>query len=124
MTEGPGWYQDPAGTYSYRYWNGSQWTSQVSTGGTAGSDPNPLDPSIAATPPAPGTAAPGQAAPQQPTVEVSQSGGGSGAGTVVAVVLGVIAIIVVIALLANASSEEDSTPNIDVTVTTQPASDS
>lgn len=124
MTEAPGWYKDPTGSYSYRYWDGARWTDQVSTGGGSGSDPNPIDPGVVNTPPAPGTAAPGQVAAQQPTVQVTQSRG-SGAGTVVAVVLGVIAIIVVIALLVNASGEEeDSTPNIDITVTTQPASDS
>ncbi|HSF86389.1 MAG TPA: DUF2510 domain-containing protein [Acidimicrobiia bacterium] len=119
MGDGPGWYRDPSGAYSYRYWDGAQWTSRVSSGGATGNDPNPMDPGVAATPPAPGTAAPVQVVPPQPTVQVTQSRGGSGAGTVVAIVLGVIAIIVVIALLANAASEEEPTPDIDITVTTQ-----
>ena len=37
MSQQPsGWYTDPTTKYSYRFWNGSQWTNQVSTGGNTG----------------------------------------------------------------------------------------
>jgi hypothetical protein len=29
----PGWYPDPGGRYHYRWWNGSEWTAQVSVDG-------------------------------------------------------------------------------------------
>lgn len=29
MSHGPGWYQDPSDDASYRYWDGSSWTSQT-----------------------------------------------------------------------------------------------
>jgi hypothetical protein len=35
----PGWYTDPAGRFQHRYWNGAQWTENVSTAGVAGVDP-------------------------------------------------------------------------------------
>lgn len=54
-----GWYSDPKGSYLYRFWNGTQWTDQVSNGGThSGIDPDPVSANMVATLPAPGTAAP------------------------------------------------------------------
>ena len=35
----PGWYSDPARRHGYRYWNGSRWTSDVSTEEQVSSDP-------------------------------------------------------------------------------------
>jgi len=46
-----GWLSDPTGRFEYRYWDGSQWTANVSRGGQTASDP--LSP-----PPPPGGAAP------------------------------------------------------------------
>ena len=34
----PNWYPDPSGRFSLRYWNGTQWTEHVSTGGTTTTD--------------------------------------------------------------------------------------
>ena len=49
-----GWYTDPTSKYSYRFWNGSQWTNQVSTGGKTGADPDPMGADAATAQPAPG----------------------------------------------------------------------
>lgn len=118
----PGWYTDPTRTYSYRYWDGQNWTNQVSSGGTSGSDPNPLDPTIAATPPAPGseaqTTAP--APPTQPTVQVSQSSGGSSFGTIIGVILAIIVVVVLIAVIASSSGDDTSTTDAPTQTTEAP----
>ena len=36
---GAGWHSDPLGRHEFRYWNGVNWTSDVSDQGTASSDP-------------------------------------------------------------------------------------
>ena len=33
------WYKDPSGRYELRYWNGTQWTEHVATGGRQSVDP-------------------------------------------------------------------------------------
>ena len=35
----PGWFPDPLERYEHRYFNGSSWTSDVSTGGQRSVDP-------------------------------------------------------------------------------------
>jgi hypothetical protein len=37
----PAWHPDPSGRFHYRWWNGSEWTSQVSTDGHHLVDTNP-----------------------------------------------------------------------------------
>lgn len=37
----PAWYPDPSGRFHYRWWDGTQWTSQVSTDGHHLTDTNP-----------------------------------------------------------------------------------
>lgn len=44
------WRPDPLGRYEYRYWNGTEWTADVSTAGSQEKDPNGLAPNPAATP--------------------------------------------------------------------------
>jgi hypothetical protein len=114
------WYTDPTGRYQYRYWNGVQWSDQVSNGGPSGTDPNPLDPNIAATPPAPGSraAAPPQAEPAapQPAVQVSQSSGGIGFGVILGALLALVAVVVVLVVLL--SNSDDSTTTTEVPDTT------
>ena len=43
MTEtgnhGPNWYPDPMGRHEYRWYDGSQWTDQVSSHGRTATDP-------------------------------------------------------------------------------------
>jgi opacity protein-like surface antigen len=39
------WLPDPFGRYAYRYWNGAEWTTTVSTNGTTESDPQGIGPS-------------------------------------------------------------------------------
>lgn len=110
-----GWYHDPAGRFTYRYWTGAQWTEQVSSEGRTASDP--VDASFAEVPPAPGTGAPAQSAEPAPTVEVTTKSGG-GFGAILAVILGIVAIVLVVALLVS-DSGDSSTPTTDEVVTTE-----
>lgn len=119
-----GWYTDPTGRYMYRYWDGRQWMSQVSSGGPAATDPTPMEHGAVTVPPAPGTDAPTppQAQPAQ-TIQVTQKRG-SAFGTIVGVVLAIVAIVVLIVILINASNEDTSTTEAPattqaVTATTQ-----
>jgi hypothetical protein len=113
-----GWYTDPTTKYSYRYWNGVQWTNQVSTGGNTGADPEPMGADIATAPPAPGTEAPVPPQPQPATtVQVTQKRG-SAFGTIIGVVLALIAIVVLIVVLMNASGD-DTTDTTQAPATTE-----
>jgi hypothetical protein len=116
--EPTGWYTDPTGRYMYRYWNGTQWTDQVSSSGETLTDPNAMDPAVVATPPAPGSAAPTppQATPP-PTVQVSQKSGSS-FGMILGVLLGIVAVIVLIVVLVSQSGG-DSTETPETPVTTE-----
>ncbi len=108
-----GWYTDPTSQYMYRYWNGTQWTNQVSSSGTTLNDPNAMDPSAAATPPAPGSEA---ASPPQadvaPTVQVTQKSGGF--GTVIAAIVAIVAVVVLIVVLVNLSGDDSPTSDTEV----------
>jgi len=100
-----GWYNDPTSRYQYRYWNGAQWTTEVSSGGTALTDPNGMEANAINTPPAPGTAAPTPPpAATQPSVQVTQKSG-SAIGTIIGVGLAVLAVIVLIVVLMNQSGD-------------------
>ena len=114
MTQPPkGWYTDPTSEYMYRYWNGTQWTNQVSSSGTILNDPNAMDPSAASTPPAPGSEA---ASPPQadvaPTVQVTQKSGGF--GTVIGVIVAIVAVVVLIVVLVNLSGDDSPTSDTEV----------
>jgi hypothetical protein len=114
-----GWYTDPMGRFTYRFWNGSEWTDQVSNGGTSGIDPNPMDESIVTTPPAPGSQAPGP--PQSastPSVQVTQRSGGMGLGTIIGVLIGVLIVVVIVVVLIN-NAGDDSTDTTDAPTTTE-----
>lgn len=104
----PGWYSDPAGLFTYRYWDGSRWTSHVSSNGDTATDPSPLPPEVAEVPPAPGTMAPMAGPPaqqqSQPTVEVRQ-----GSGTLAGVVVGVLIVAIVVVLFVVLSGDGDDT---------------
>ncbi len=117
MTPPPkGWYTDPTSQYMYRYWNGTQWTNQVSSSGTTLNDPNAMDPSAASTPPAPGSEA---ASPPQadvaPTVQVTQKSGGF--GTVIAAMVAIVAVVVLIVVLVNLSGDDSPTSDTEVPAT-------
>jgi len=111
-----GWYKDPTSQYMYRYWNGTQWTNQVSSSGTTLNDPNAMDPSAASTPPAPGSEA---ASPPQadvaPTVQVTQKSGGF--GTVIAAIVAIVAVVVLIVVLVNLSGDDSPTSDTEVPAT-------
>lgn len=113
-----GWYTDPTGSYSYRYWDGTSWTSQVGSGGPSGTDPNPLDPAVAAAPPAPGTAAPEPSTQGPPqAVQVTQKSGGSTFGIIIGVIVAIVAVVILIAVLA--SGDDESSTSTDAPVTTE-----
>lgn len=121
-----GWYADPTGRHTYRYWDGSRWSSQVSDGGTAGADPMELDESVAEIPPAPGTRAPA-AQPtadtsSSPRVEVTQRSSGSGLVGVLGVVIGAALVILILVMLFNNAGDDGSTSSTQApatSVTTQ-----
>ena len=124
----PGWQSDPTGKHDHRYWDGSQWTDNVSDGGVASTDayehaagvddpPGPLDPTVVApTPPAPDATAawattPGAPAPPPPYVPtnpVSSGGGGSKRGLLVGVGILAAVAIAVVAFLALGKDDDKS----------------
>jgi Protein of unknown function (DUF2510)/Fibronectin type III domain len=62
-----GWYTDPAARHERRYWDGTDWTSQVSDGGVTGTDqpgfrPPPVPQAPAEPPPAATSAVPAASA--------------------------------------------------------------
>jgi hypothetical protein len=114
-----GWYDDPTNRYMYRYWNGANWVDQVSSGTTNSTDPTPMDPSAAVTPPAPGTAAPTPSQPAAaPTVHVTQKSG-MGFGAVIGVILVIVAIGVLVVVLIGSSSDDTSTSTTAAPATTE-----
>ena len=119
-TSSAGWYRDPTGRFANRYWNGQQWTNQVSGGGVTGIDEPPSETLF--VPPSPGSASP--SAPVPPTVQVTQQAPRSSVGTVVAVVLGIIAIVAVLFLFMNQSSDSDSTNTTSPPATTEAPAES
>ena len=119
MAQPAEWYSDPSGRYQYRYWDGSQWTNQVSSGGPSAVDPNPLDATVINTPPAPGSqAALAQPPAPQPAVQVSQTSGGMGMGVIIGALVAVVAVIILVVILM-AGSDDDTTDTTLPTDTTE-----
>ncbi len=120
-----GWYNDPTGRYTNRYWDGVQWTDSVNSGGANSVDPVPSGEVLA--PPAPGTAARVAAAPAQPAaINVSaQSGRGGGGGSSMGLIIGalavvVVALIVVVIVANNNDSGDEPTDTTEAPVQTDP----
>lgn len=115
-----GWYTDPVRRFQYRFWNGTQWTNQVSNSGTSGTDPDALHPEVVVTPPAPGSQAPGppQPAAAPPAVQVSQKSS-SGLGVIVGVLIGILLVVIIVAVVIVNSGDDTSTTEPSVTVTTE-----
>ena len=119
QTQPAGWYQDPTGVSTFRYWDGRLWTNQISGDGRTATDPNPMDLGIAGTPPAPGTAAPmPPTTPPQATVQVVQKSN-SAFGTVLGVLIAVILIAILIIFLVNQGDDDGSTATTQTPVTTE-----
>jgi hypothetical protein len=117
-----GWYSDPTDRYIYRYWDGTQWTEQVSGGGASTTaDDVPLDATVVRVPPLPGTEAQSPAQPPaQPAVVVTQKSGSTFIAAI-GVILAIIAIIVIVVMLTNQSADDpDSNPGT-TSVTEAPA---
>ncbi len=57
-THAAGWLPDPLGRFQYRYWNGSEWTNQVSTNGSNETDPLGVAPTPADLGPPAGNGSP------------------------------------------------------------------
>lgn len=125
MSEASGWYADPTGRHTYRYWGGSKWSNQVSDGGTAGVDPIEMDEATAVIPPAPGTQAPGMQPtttpdrPSSPGVEVTQRSGGSSAG-ILGVLVGAIIVIIILVIVFNNVGDDGGTTPTDAPAVTEP----
>jgi len=127
MAQAADWYADPSGRYQYRYWDGYQWTNQVSSGGPSALDPNPLDASVINVPPPPGSQAatpvrkePEPVAPQ-PAVQVSQSGGNTSFGVVLGALLALIAVIVLVIVLLTSSDDGTTDTTVPTDTTEEPA---
>jgi len=101
-----GWYSDPTGRHTQRYWDGTRWTEHVATGASTVTDP--IDPSAAGIPPAPGTEARAAAPPTQ-RVEVTTRSGGSVLGAVIGVLIAAIVLVVVLIVLSSNDSTEPAT---------------
>lgn len=120
---GPGWYNDPTNRHFYRYWDGAEWTGQVSDGGTSGVDPEDVDPALVAVPPAPGSAAPG-APPEAPapTVQVTQGGGGGfGMGAILGILVGIVIIVLIVLVIVSSGGDDGGTTTTVAEVTTTAA---
>jgi len=73
-----GWYSDPAQRHQFRYWDGSQWTAHVSTGGVTSVDPAGAGPVGQAA----ATGQPGSDLPATMAVPAATAaGGGTPGGT-------------------------------------------
>jgi hypothetical protein len=91
-----GWYSDPAQRHQFRYWDGSEWTAHVSTGGVTSVDPagpGPAQPGLAAagTPGAGTPVPPGAGAadgPQAGGLAATIAGPAVASGTAVGVAAG------------------------------------
>lgn len=130
----PGWQSDPTGKHDHRYWDGSQWTDNVSDAGVASTDAyepaavaDAGDPTVADTPvvAADATAAwpttPGAPAPPPPYVPtnpVSSGGGGSKKGLLVGGGILAAVAIAVVAFLALSKDDDKKTDNASSTDTT------
>ena len=126
MPQPADWYADPTNRYEYRYWDGSQWTNQVSGRGRGSLDPSPLDPNMVATPPAPGSrpvpVAPMQEPPPpQPAVQVSQKTSGTGLAAFLGALVVAIAIIFLIIALASGSDDDTTDTTVPAETTEEPA---
>ena len=120
-----GWYNDPTSHFVYRYWDGTQWTNQVSSGGNTSTDPEAMDPSAAKTPPVPGSAAPTPTeTTAQPPVQVTQKSSGMGAGVIIGLLLAALAVIVLVVVLMNNASDDPSTTTVAPVTTEAPATTS
>jgi hypothetical protein len=90
----PGWHPDPFQRHEYRYWDGVQWTDQVSNQGQTASDP-PVESApaaAAAAPTGPAVAEPAYGAPPPPKKKMG--------GLLLLLIGGGVALLVVIALVA------------------------
>lgn len=135
----PGWQSDPTGKHDHRYWDGSQWTDNVSDAGVASTDAyepaavaDAGDPTVADTPvvAADATAAwpttPGAPAPPPPYVPtnpVSSGGGGSKKGLLVGGGILAAVAIAVVAFLALSKDDDKKTDNASSTDTAETTKD-
>lgn len=105
-----GWYNDPTGRYSNRYWDGTKWTEAVSSGGANEIDRAALPVSLA--PPAPGTEVRGTVLDQPPTIQVTTQGGRSSGGTFFGFVAGAVALLfglIIVIYAISVNSDDDGT---------------
>lgn len=121
MTQEPsGWYADPTRRHAYRYWDGQDWTDQVSDGGTPGVDPIEVGAPTSNTPPAPGTKAPAPSQPtQQTAAQTSRSSGGTGFGVVLGLLIAIAVIVAIVVFVMNGGEDGGETSTTVAPVTTE-----
>jgi hypothetical protein len=126
----PGWQADPTGRFEHRYWDGTQWTDDVSNAGVASTDPftpgasasdapaaddsGAADPTIAqpAAPTDPTAAWPTSPAPPVPPSAIPPAAPSAG-GSNKRVLIGGIAAVVVVAVVAFLLLGGDDKSNLD-----------
>jgi hypothetical protein len=108
-TPAPGWHPDPTGRHEYRYWDGSQWTDDVSDQGATTHDPvaGPGAPTVQSTLPGaamgePTTAYGTNTFPPQPQRS------GPPAALIVGLVILALALIGGVAFLVTSSGDDDT----------------
>jgi hypothetical protein len=111
-----GWYTDPQGRHTHRYWDGTEWTDNVADNGVTST--SPLSDANRTIPPAPESHEP---MPPPPAVSVTQSSGSSAFGVILATILVLIAIGVLFYVFLIAGDADSSTTTVPQTETTQPA---
>ncbi|MCP5035616.1 MAG: DUF2510 domain-containing protein [Actinomycetia bacterium] len=112
-----GWYNDPTGRYSNRYWDGMSWTDSVSSGGSNSIDPVAAHEGL--SPPAPGTDAVSAPQPTSVATETNQGGSSGVVGIVLGALALLIAIVLVIAYVTGGDDNETPTDTTDAPEVTQ-----
>ncbi len=117
-----GWYSDPTGRYSARYWDGQQWSNQANSGGTNITDEVPAE--MLTVQPVPGSEVKAATPPPpaaQPSVHVTQEAPQRSAFGAILAVIAVIAVVVILALVIPRLGNGDETDTTDPVTTEAPA---
>lgn len=111
-----GWYTDPAGQNTHRYWDGTAWTDHVADNGVTST--SPLPDASRAIPPAPATR---EQVPPPPTVLVTQSSKSGGFGALLAAIVVLIAVVALVYVFWIAGDDDTAQTTVPQTETTVPA---
>ena len=112
-----GWYLDPAGQSDGRYWDGAVWTNAVARSGITLTVP--VDPTVSAVPPLPGTAIRPPANTATTAATNDRSPVIIGIGVMVAALFAVL----LIAIVSNDDSPDETPPPATEAPATNPPAD-